>query len=160
MKSYPYIIFWKYPHTLCTTLLLLACGWKCRVWEFAIYSTIWHYIFEYSHTLCTTLLLLACGWKCRVFEFAIYSTIWHYIFKYSHTLCTTLLLLACGWKLMTVSTEKAKSPKSTISETQIPRYLAVQIQIEIFVCTEKFEFLDLVVFGGVAISAESVISRV
>ena len=45
-------------------------------------------------------------------------------------------------------------------ETQISRYLAVQIHIEIFgliwIFTEEFEFLDLMDFGGVAFSVESV----
>ena len=44
--------------------------------------------------------------------------------------------------------------------TQIPRYLAVQIQIEILVvfriCTKEFEFFDSVDFRGIAFSAESV----
>ena len=45
-------------------------------------------------------------------------------------------------------------------ETQISRYLAIQIHIEIFgliwIFTEEFEFLDLMDFGGVAFSVESV----
>ena len=35
--------------------------------------------------------------------------------------------------IMTVSTENAAPPKSCIRETQIPRYLAVQLQIEILI---------------------------
>ena len=34
-------------------------------------------------------------------------------------------------------------------ETQIPQYLAVQIQIEIWIRTEEFGFLDLMGFGVV-----------
>ena len=44
-------------------------------------------------------------------------------------------------------------------ETQISRYLAEQIQIEIFVCTEQFEILELVDFGVVAFSVEAVIYK-
>ena len=44
-------------------------------------------------------------------------------------------------------------------KNQIPRYLAVQIQIEILFSTGDFEVLDLVDFRGVAFSVESVIAR-
>ena len=41
-------------------------------------------------------------------------------------------------------------------ETQIPRYLAIQIQIGIWICTEEFEFLDSVDFGGAVFSVQTV----
>ena len=36
-------------------------------------------------------------------------------------------------KFYTISTENAKTPKSSNPETQIPPYLSVQIQIEIMI---------------------------
>jgi len=61
---------------------------------------------------------------------------------------------------MTISVQNAVFPKNPPNrETQVPQYLAVQIQIEIlleFECVPRhFEFFDLVDFGGVAFSVET-----
>ena len=69
------------------------------------------------------------------------------------------------------STERGKIPLDMLHlrnpsnrETKISLYLAVHIQIEIsvwteiWICTEEFEFLDLVDFMGVALSVESVVA--
>jgi len=47
-------------------------------------------------------------------------------------------------------------------ETQIPEYLGINSNYDfglIWVCTEKFEFLDLVDFGGVAFSVEFIVVK-
>jgi len=63
---------------------------------------------------------------------------------------------------MTISTENVTTPKSTksrISNSSVQIQIKTKSQLE-FVPrdTEKSEFLDLVDFGGVAISMETVIS--
>jgi len=65
-------------------------------------------------------------------------------------------------KHMTISTENVTTPKSTksrISNSSVQIQIKTKSQLE-FVPrdTEKSEFLDLVDFGGVAISMETVIS--
>ena len=72
----------------------------------------------------------------------IYTYTYSYTYKtfipYTHIAPHTCILHVHGINVQTVSTKNAISPKSTNQETQIPRYLAVQIQIEIVV---HFEFV-------------------
>ena len=88
-----------------------------------------------------------------------YIYIYMYVHKYTHVNHTYSSL----WTLMPVSTEIATHPKSTTSRNS-DFLVSCRTKsnsdfgsVWIWTVTKEFEFLDLVDFGGVACSVESVI---